>query len=229
MNFVQRQMLQNIASRQDVKLSTSQAKFLAEGYKEEKNCLFSFLLLPMNLVVNLVIKPSKRMLRKITIILAVKESADMLSLFVHQAILTDYCARHGLLVPPQMSSNAINSREGKEIIKKQLFQIARIVNKTCKAMDTRLLNQTLKRILSSSKLLILITYTAFARWIRQARKALKRGEEFEEQFNANINAHNEKLDDLIDQIFGELMLRENYFQQLVHEFAKNYAAREEDS
>ena len=238
-DYVQREMLQRIAARHAIKLSKSHAKFLSEGYKEEVSCLLNILMLPMNLLVNLVLKPSKKLLRKITIVLMVKESADMLSLFVHQAILTDYSAAQGLLANPadQVETQKFSDEKEKrqllrskqEEYKKQLFKIAKVVNKTCAQTDTRILNQSLKRILSSSKLLILISYTAFVKWIKQARKAFKKGEEFQQEFDSNIAADNEKLADFIDQIYADLMLREGYFTQLVQKYEQNFADLEQAS
>lgn len=235
LNFVQRKLIQKAANAQGMSLSDREAKILAQGYEEKRGCLLSILLFPVNFILIMIIRPTKRLLRKITIFLAVKESADMFSRFVHHAVLTDYSARQGLLRPDSgdrtgatdagAAAQSSDSRAG-QLGERHLGRVANAVNQACAKMDTRPLNQAVRRILSSSKYLIVVSVTAFTGWIRRAHRALKRGKEFDEEFNERAVAEDaeqdEKLKKLMSDLSNEMLLRADYFDQLIRCFYDFY-------
>ncbi|MBE7436869.1 MAG: hypothetical protein HS115_00325 [Spirochaetales bacterium] len=210
LNHFQKNLLRKVTTRHGLQLSDRDLEILSRGYEEKRGCLLSFFLLPFQLIVFFLLRPAKQVLKKMTVIFAVKEAADMTSRFVHQAVLTDHAIQCGLV---QSSPPADASAEIKERHKQQLLATAGLVNRTCSRLDTRPLNQLIKRTLNSSRLLLGSVVTAFLLWARKIRQGLRKSGEYEE-----FAGSEEELKRLSTELMAELLLKEDYFSQVIRKF-----------
>ncbi|MCB1174267.1 MAG: hypothetical protein KDK39_11900 [Leptospiraceae bacterium] len=227
LNFMQRKLILKAGQRRSVPLSETDLKLLTQGYEEPHGCLLNLILMPVNMIGIMIIRPSKRLLRKFTIVLAVKEAADMFSRFLHHAVLTDYAAHKGYLDPP-IEATSSDARTAAKNRQEQLLRVSRAVNIACNRMDTRPINQAIRRVLAGSRTLIAVSLTAFTGWIRKARRAMQKGQRFDEEFDQRISAGDQKLEFLIQQLTAELVLRADYFDQVLRSFETQYAAQNQE-
>jgi len=210
LNHFQKNLLRKVSARRGVQLSDRDLEILARGYEEKRGCLFSFFMFPFQLIVFFLLRPAKQIMKKMTVIFAVKEAADMTSRLLHQAVLTDHAAR-SQLIQSSPASGATN--EERDTHKKQLLATAALINGTCSRLDTRPLNQLIKRTLKSSRLLLGSVIAAFLLWARKIRQGLRQTGEFEE-----FAGSEEELKRLSADLTAELLLKENYFSQVIRTF-----------
>jgi len=178
---VHRRLIRKTAAENGARLTEGQIRLLVDDFDQSGGCAF----LPFNIVWKLFFYPFKRLYRKILFFLAVKDSVNTTSRLFHHAALIEYAILTQRI-------RAAGEEDG------NLRLVNRAIKDTCERIDTRPLNQLLKRSIGGSTAMLKTAGKSFGRLIRQVKRRVKTDEAVPDDFETNDEWMGRTLDDLSD-------------------------------
>ncbi len=143
----------------------------------------------------------KRIFRKIFYVLAVKDCVDVASSMFHEGWLFQHAIREGRVTPETFADDD------------KIREIRELIRRTCEAIDTRPINQLLRRAFTGSKAMMKASASALARMIRSGGAA-RHPEKVDAALDELDVEQAGELEGLLDQVVTGLGAEKKYFEQL---------------
>lgn len=207
---IRRNMVRAILGRAGLKPTDDQVATLT--HEDRGGCL-------MGCLTMVVVYPLKKIFRKIVYVLAVKDCADVASKLLHEGLLLRYAIASGLITTEHLHRYQ----------HPRLEHVRAATVAACEEIDTRPINQLLRRLFSSSKGLMTDAARMLGSSIKARRSKPRDAEAVSEAIDAVEGAERDKLEGQVDQLDSELKEQAAYFKHLEGLFDRHLQAAEGSS